>query len=418
MQDQEIDDVNVAPNQKFCMILLQYLHVDRQSTGDQFPKLRHSIAWLATKMKKKKFTHVCKKMTETMRPIMTRLKKEGGDETLLLYAETNRVELFELMHLRQTYPGKLEEEKQKVWFTLNVLAQIIGHANIQNNAAVAPILRRAAALAEPSNSSNPMSDVDRVGNLVRSMVTDVGFGHQLKESLTSLIADPDRTSVIMDIMENSGLVNYEQRTRAENKFQKKKKADNAVTLHTASSDGSCQEEKLAAIETVDEINEIANNMLANKKKFSSIEDFTASFGADDQNENSETKPQRGIGDVLAETMMNVPEKNPEDMLPFLDLLSKNAEEDLQTKCELSNAASMLVTGNYKGLMENLGTIVTKLNKGSDGTSEANQEQESLPNPFADLGPDTDLSHVMQRLHNLTTDTFDDYHCLFFFFKKK
>lgn len=375
-------DTNTTPETTFCILLQEWLRQTAQSFGKQFPALKQNIRWLGVKMRKNKHAHVCRKMFPTMRPILTRMKQPNGDETLIDYARENRVELFEMICLVQVYPSLLDEEKRALWLTLGELAKSVGMAKASQSKSIGSVLQRAAQLPLDVNV-NQMNPLEMSGQLIQKMLANTQLIQDLGSSMQNMLQDENPSNDIMDLLENTGIISYEQRMRAEEKARAK------VTIHTSQNDDS----------DGDALNDAAREMFMKHKQQRSdrtIEDVIQSLSITEEETKriqEDQKQPREFGDVLSDIMVQVPIRN--GSMKDAENIIRNLVSDDHLRSELGNAAGMFM----KGDMKNIGTqlrAVTSIIQSQEPQEKMNEFQQ-----FCDIECENDLlSTVFTQLKDI------------------
>ena len=308
-----------------------------------------------------------------MRPIVGRLKNENGDETLLEYARENRVDLFELTCFVQVYHSLTEMERQNMWRVFAQLAALAGIGHMGSHRLFNGVTAIAQNIAKNMNGdelneggNNPMANI---GAIFKKLVNDPKLTSELHSTFGTLIDQQnanETTDMMLDLVEGSGIVTYEERMRAETKKQQKENKE--VTIHhTGKKDEHDDDNKGGG-----SLNDIARQMLQNQNTATSINDLMSSMmTAEEQTsmmqEEKSTKPQRTMGDVIAEVMTSVPKTDSqrEGVNQIFEALTSTSSESQRIKQSIVESAQQMVNGDLRGVLGNVHNIVATM-KSEDG----------------------------------------------------
>ena len=303
-----------------------------------------------------------------MRPIIKRLQNPDGDESLITYDQ--HVELFDFICLKETYPHFSPEEKENTWSMLRELAMLIGFTQLTDNAIFGPLTNKAVEVAKgmgvkptSANKSQMFASVFNCLTDTPELITEMG------SMIHTLVTQDqqDTSRYMLDLMESTGMVSFEQRARAEQKMEKKHNNDDddtssSVKMHVSG-------DKLS-----DPINDIVEQMMqAEKTKPTSIEELLGNMKTAEEEtaslkEEIKSKGPQDLGSVLAGLAVNVPidkddNKRLSDTTQILSVLTSKTPENQNLKEKMKHAGKQLIDGDIKSMLANMQSIITDLKPG-------------------------------------------------------
>lgn len=359
----------VSAQQQFCDLFLQLVAIRKQAFSSQYPSLRNSEKWLRARMHKKKYLSVCKSVYDSMRPIIQRLKMDGGDETLIAYARDNRVELFEHICFAQTYANLTPEEQTNMWLMLKELARLIGFSQLAADSTFGALTAKACEIAR--HGSKEGTPQQTFSDIFSQLTDNPELRGDLQTTMKSLLQKDhaQTTGAVLNLLENVGLITNDQRSKAEQDMETKKANEQqdettgeTVKMHVS----SC---------VPDSINDIAQQMLEkDENRPTSVEEMMAKMSTSSEQfmsmkENLKNQPPKDLSTLLLGLATNIPksEKKQEDVNQILELLTSTREQDQHIKEKMKRAANDMVNGNTQGLLGHAMSIISDFK--SNGTEQ-------------------------------------------------